>query len=102
MGDDSHGCWAELHDQAEVRLTLRLRTRANCHGHRVERRAVEADRRVDHSGWIINALKAIRADSGVGVHAALDICHERYNMLRESRPGELICDHDEYWKGFYS
>lgn len=53
-------------------------------------------------GWIINALKAIKASFGVGIAAVLDIYHERYNMLRVSRPGEFACEHGEYWKDFYS
>jgi hypothetical protein len=53
-------------------------------------------------GWIINGLKAIRAASGVGVHAAMDIYHERYNLLRETRPAEFNCEHEEYWKDCYS
>jgi hypothetical protein len=52
--------------------------------------------------WIIDALKAIKAASGVGIAAALDVFHERYKMLRESRPGEFACEHEEYWKDFYS
>jgi hypothetical protein len=53
-------------------------------------------------GWIINAIKAIKEAAGVGLREAGDIFHDRYDKLRESRPGEFACDHDEYWKGFYS
>lgn len=53
-------------------------------------------------GWIINGLKAIRAATGAGVHAAIDIYHERYDLLRQTRPAEFNCEHEEYWKEFYS
>jgi hypothetical protein len=53
-------------------------------------------------GWIINAIEAIREAAGVGLREAGDIFHDRYDLLRVSRPGEFLCDHDEYFKEFYS
>jgi hypothetical protein len=47
-------------------------------------------------------LKTIRETCGVGLKEAIDMYHERYRMLRESRPAEFICDDETYWEGVYS
>jgi len=51
---------------------------------------------------IIKNMKAIRETAGVSLREAMDLYYERYEMLRGSRAGEFICEHGEYWKGFYS
>jgi hypothetical protein len=51
---------------------------------------------------IINGIKAIKEATGAGLREAGDIFHDRYDMLRASRSGDFVCDHDEYWNGFYS
>lgn len=51
---------------------------------------------------ILPTLKAIRTAAGVGLKEAIDIYHERYKMLRISRPGEFTCDDQAYWEGVYS
>jgi hypothetical protein len=51
---------------------------------------------------ILTTLKAIRAAAGVGLKEAIDIYHERYRKLRESRPEEFVCDDQTYWEGVYS
>jgi hypothetical protein len=51
---------------------------------------------------ILTTLKAIRAAAGVSLKEAIDIYHERYKMLRISRPGEFTCDDQAYWEGVYS
>jgi hypothetical protein len=53
-------------------------------------------------GWVINAMRAIREAAGVGIREATDIYHERYNMLRESRPEEFVHEQGEDRKEFYS
>jgi hypothetical protein len=51
---------------------------------------------------IIKNMKAIRETAGVSLREAMDLYYERYEMLRQSRASEFICDHEEYWKNFYS
>jgi hypothetical protein len=51
---------------------------------------------------ILTTLKAIRAAAGVSLKEAIDIYHERYKILRKSRPGEFTCDDEAYWEGVYS
>lgn len=51
---------------------------------------------------ILTTLKAIRAATGVGLKEAIDVYHERYKTLRDSRADEFVCDDRTYWEGVYS
>ncbi len=51
---------------------------------------------------ILKTLKEIRSAAGVSLKEAMDLYHERYKKLRESRPEEFVCDHQTYWEGVYS
>ncbi|WP_416986894.1 hypothetical protein [Streptomyces sp. T028] len=54
------------------------------------------------SNQIIRGLKTLRDHLGCSLHEALDVFAARYEVLRVERPGDFVCDHDEYWVGFYS
>ncbi|MCX5438562.1 MULTISPECIES: hypothetical protein [unclassified Streptomyces] len=51
---------------------------------------------------IIRGLKILRDHLGCSLHEALDAFVARYDVLREERPEDFTCGHDEYWAGFYS
>ena len=48
---------------------------------------------------ILGALARIRAACGVGLNDAKVIHAARYKQLREQRPAEFACSHEDYWRG---
>ncbi|TDP96214.1 hypothetical protein [Labedaea rhizosphaerae] len=51
---------------------------------------------------IILALHAIRAESGCGIHEAIDEFQRRYDRLRAERPDDFTLPPDKYGRNFYS
>jgi hypothetical protein len=54
------------------------------------------------AGAKVHFLKRVCDASGMDLRAALELLDDRYNLLRQTRPDEFQCSHEEYWKGFYS
>lgn len=50
---------------------------------------------------ILGALIRIRAACGCGLNDAKSIHADRYRQLREQRPTEFACSHEDYWREVY-
>lgn len=53
-------------------------------------------------GHVLLAIMSIRKYTGIGIKDAIDINHNRYQQLRETRPLDFKCSDEEYWQGYYS
>jgi hypothetical protein len=51
---------------------------------------------------IIRALQALREKFEYTIPEALDAFNQRYEQLREARPGEFTVSREEYGKGVYT
>ena len=54
------------------------------------------------SNDIITANMKLVDTLGISLSEAQDIFGVRYRYLREHKPDEFSCSHDDYWKGYYS
>ncbi|MFB6849383.1 hypothetical protein ACFCXS_31630 [Streptomyces sp. NPDC056373] len=54
------------------------------------------------SNQILRGIQTLREHLGCSLHEALKVFFARYEVLREERPDDFTCGHDEYWAGFYS
>ena len=50
---------------------------------------------------ILGALMRIRAACGCGLGDAKELHIGRYRELRQRRPAEFACSHEEYWREVY-
>ncbi len=48
------------------------------------------------------AVKIVRQHTGLGLHAAGDVLHSRYRLLRQRSPQRFTITDKEYWSGWFS
>ncbi|MEV0353110.1 hypothetical protein AB0H88_45775 [Nonomuraea sp. NPDC050680] len=51
---------------------------------------------------ILPALVIMREQFGDTIHEAIDRLAQRYERLREARPGDFVKRREQYGRGFYS